>query len=342
MRRRIWRVAKFSLLGLAALLLGSTGGCTAYRAYRHHQLAKATTIDPAQGIDEAFFARIGGIDQWLSIRGQDRSNPVVLILHGGPGFALSPMPRSHFFPWTRELTLVHWGQRGAGKTFGKSGPIDPAVTIERMVLDGVEVAELLREKLRQPKIVLVGISWGSMLGVRMIKTRPDLFHAYVGTGQAVNQHKYRPLAYAQLLADARGRNDRRAVEELEANGPPPYDSIAKASVHTRWANAYEPGQPPTRKLIAAVLFESDAGPWDLRDYIRGTAESQDHFRAAVEATDLPSIGTDFERSVLRLPRRHGPRDAAGARSRVRGQHLRAAKTVGGDCGCRPQRPGDEA
>jgi pimeloyl-ACP methyl ester carboxylesterase len=104
--------------------------------------------------------------------------------------------------------------------------------------------------LRQPKIILVGISSGSMLGVRMIKARPDLFHAYVGTGQAVNQQKYRPLAYAQLLADARGRNDRRAVEELEANEPPPYDSIAKASVHTRWANAFEPGQPPTRKLHA--------------------------------------------------------------------------------------------
>jgi pimeloyl-ACP methyl ester carboxylesterase len=130
--------------------------------------------------------------------------------------------------------------------------------------------------------------------VQMAKARPDLFYAYVGTGQAVNQRKYRPLAYAQLLAEARKRNDREAMEQLEANGPPPYDSIARAIVHTKWANAYEPGQLSAWNLLSIVLFDSDAGPRDLRDYARGIATSQDHFREAVEASDLLAIGTDFE------------------------------------------------
>jgi len=293
MRSRIWKFAKLTLLCLSALVLVLAGGGLAYRAWRHHDLARATAIDPAKGIDESFFTEIGGIDQWIGIRGQNRDNPVLLILHGGPGIALSPLPRDFLFRWTKDFTVVHWDQRGAGKTFGRSGPVDASVTVGRMVLDGIEVVEHIRARLHKPKVVLVGLSWGSNVGVQMVRARPDLFYAYVGTGQAVNQRKYRPLAYEQLLADARERNDRRAIHELEANGPPPYDSIAKATVHTKWANAHEPGQPSTGRLLSAVLFESDAGPRDLRDYVRGIVTSQDHFRDAVEATDLASMGTDF-------------------------------------------------
>jgi pimeloyl-ACP methyl ester carboxylesterase len=293
MVRKIWKIAKLTALSFFVIVLVLIGGGLSYRAYRHHELAQATAIDPANGIDEAFFTKIGGIDQWISIRGQNRDNPVLLLLHGGPGFAMSPMPREFLFSWTKDFTLVQWDQRGAGKTFGKSGPLDPLVTIARMVLDGAEVAEFLRRTLHKSKIVLVGISWGSNLGVRMAKARPDLLYAYVGTGQGVNQHKYRPLAYAQLLADARGRNDRRAIQELESNGPPPYDTITKATVHTKWANAYEPGQLSAWNVMSIVLFDSDAGLRDLRDYARGVTDSQNHFREAAEATDLPTIATDF-------------------------------------------------
>jgi pimeloyl-ACP methyl ester carboxylesterase len=293
MKRRIWKAAKIALLSLLGLVLLVTGGGLAYRAYRHSQIARATAIDQATGIDEALFARIGGIEQFVVIRGQDRRNPVLLILHGGPGFAQSAIPRDFLFGWTRDFTLVEWDQRGAGKTFGKSGPLSPGVTIERMALDGVEVAEFVREKLRKPKIVLVGLSWGSILGVHMVKARPDLFYAYIGTGQIVNQHKYKAVAYTQLLAEAHARGDRQAIKELEANGPPPYDSFSKATVHTKWANAYEPGQPSMRSAISMVLFESEAGPLELRDYVKGLMASEDYFRDQGEAVDLPSLGPDF-------------------------------------------------
>jgi pimeloyl-ACP methyl ester carboxylesterase len=294
MRSKVWRIVKFSIACVLMVFLTLVAAGLAYRAYRHRQIASATVIDLATGVDEAFFARIGGIDQWIAIRGQDRTNPILLVLHGGPGFALSPLPRSFLYSWTKAFTVVFWDQRGAGKTYGQSGALDPSVTIVRMVRDGVEVAEFVRARLGQPSVGLVGLSWGSMLGVQMIKARPDLFYAYIGTGQAVNQGKYRPLAYEQLLAEARARNDRRAIEELEANGPPPYDSIASAMVHTRWANAYEPGQPSRWTLISMVLFESSAGPRELRAYIQGLTRSQDHFRDAVELMDLPSIAADFD------------------------------------------------
>jgi pimeloyl-ACP methyl ester carboxylesterase len=292
-RSRIWKVAKLTLLSLAVLILVSLGGGLAYRAYRHRELAKATVIDPVKGIDEAFFTKIGGIDQWIGIRGQDRENPVLLLLHGGPGIALSPLPRDFLFSWTRDFTIVLWDQRGAGKTFGRSGPVAADVTKDRMAQDGIEVAEFIRTRLGKSKVAIVAVSWGTAIGVRMAKARPDLFSLYVGSGQSVNQGKYRRVAYRQLLAEAHTRNDRQAIAELEANGPPPYDSVSKATVHTKWANRYEPGQLSRGSLISAVLFDSNASLKDLRDYVRGVTSSQDHFRDAVEREDVPSLGTTF-------------------------------------------------
>jgi pimeloyl-ACP methyl ester carboxylesterase len=291
--RTFWARTQRTVTGLAAIALILAAAGLAYRAYRHRLIAKSTAIDPARGIDEAFFARIGGIDQWISIRGQDRNNPVLIVLHGGPGIALSPLPRTFLFSWTRHFTVVLWDQRGAGKTFGRSGRVAADVTKDRMAQDGIEVAELVRTRLRHAKVTMVGVSWGSGLGVRMALLRPDLFAAYVGSGQSVNQGRFRQVAYAQLLEEARRRNNQRAITELEANGPPPYNSISKATVHTRWANRFEPGQPSTTSLISTVLFDSDANPTDLANYARGLTSSQDHFRDAVENEDIPALGTAF-------------------------------------------------
>src|SRR3954462_2644386 len=148
----VWKITKVIAMSLIGLIVISFGSGFAYRSYRHNQINNATAIDTATGVDEGMFVRIGGIDQWLSIRGQLRDNPVVLFLHGGPGLALSPVPRTYFFEWTRHFTVVQWDQRGAGKTFGRSGPVDAAVTIKQIAQDGVEVADWLRTRLHKPKI----------------------------------------------------------------------------------------------------------------------------------------------------------------------------------------------
>jgi pimeloyl-ACP methyl ester carboxylesterase len=135
-------------------------------------------------IDTADFVRIGGIDQWVAIRGSDRRNPVALFLHGGPAEAQSPF-LADFQPWLKRFTVVNWDQRGAGKTFGKNGTATPDMTLERLTSDAIDVAQYACRELGQQKVILIGHSWGAILGMQAVKQRPDSFHAFVGSGQPV-------------------------------------------------------------------------------------------------------------------------------------------------------------
>lgn len=147
-------------------------------AFLSKRNAQTYALTGGNRIDESFYTRIGGIDQWITIRGQDRANPVLLFIHGGPGDVTNPWSQSYFFSWTTHFTVVQWDQRGAGRTLQKSGEsIGPSMTIERMTHDGIELAEFLRRHLGKDRIIVVGHSWGSVFGALMTKARPDLFHA---------------------------------------------------------------------------------------------------------------------------------------------------------------------
>ena len=136
-------------------------------------------------IDEQRFVPIGGIPQWIAIQGKENANPAILYLHGGPGEAQSPFLNS-FTPWEQDFTVVNWDQRGAGKTFEKNGEATPDLTLERLTADAVEVTRLALNRLGKRKLVLVGQSFGAMLGLMAVRRAPELYYAFVGTGQFVN------------------------------------------------------------------------------------------------------------------------------------------------------------
>ena len=113
--------------------------------------ARDYAIATPNGIDEARYVEVGGIQQWITIRGEDRNNPVLLFLHGGPGDATNPWGYAGFRLWLKYLTRwSQWDQRGAGRTFGKNPDAPPqAITVARMTQDGVELADVLRKQLRK-------------------------------------------------------------------------------------------------------------------------------------------------------------------------------------------------
>ena len=155
-------------------------------------LLKCFASAEAAPVSHSGFVMIGGIEQWIGVTGDDRSNPIILVVHGGPGEAQWPQA-ARYKPWERQFTVAQWDQRGAGRTHGRYRTQTPNVNLTQIVSDGIEVAEYLRHTYDKRKIVLLGHSWGSIVAVNMVKQRPDLFAVYVGTGQVANW-RTRPAA----------------------------------------------------------------------------------------------------------------------------------------------------
>jgi len=105
-----------------------------------------------------------GLEQWIDIREDNQANPVLLVLHGGPGSTWDPFVKI-FEPWKKYFTLVEWDQRSAGRTYARNGPDSARINIDRIVLDGIEVAKYVARRFDGRKLILLGHSWGSLLGV---------------------------------------------------------------------------------------------------------------------------------------------------------------------------------
>lgn len=200
-------------------------------------------------IDEGQFVPVNGVEQWVTVRGSDPAKPVILLLHGGPGFPMSFLAPL-FAEWEKDFTIVQWDQPATGATLlhNREGHVGP-LTIDRYVRDGLAVAEWARERLGKDKIVLVGTSWGSLIGLEMIRQRPELFAAYVGTSQPVGAEGAL-VGYRMALEAARTRNDSAAIAELERIGPPPYERFEDFMVRQQYSNA--PGLPATPDETAAA------------------------------------------------------------------------------------------
>ena len=168
-------------------------------------------------IEEASFVKIGGIDQWVTIRGDDDRKPVLLLLHGGPGDVQSPFI-SIYAPYERDFVLVQWDERGAGQTFAKNGAA--GVTLERLVADGIDLARQLRQRFSGQKLIVFGHSWGSLIATRMAQQRPELFDAYVGTGQVTAWADTVQFQFDFLKRRYKEKGDAKALAALEAIGKP--------------------------------------------------------------------------------------------------------------------------
>jgi pimeloyl-ACP methyl ester carboxylesterase len=226
-----------------------------------------------QSVDEHGYVRIGGIDQWIAIQGDDAGNQAILYLHGGPAEAQSPF-LAEFRSWEHEFTVVNWDQRGSGRTFERNGTWTPDVTVKRMALDAIEVAEYVSQRLHQKRVILVCQSFGCILGLNAVQARPDIFAAYVGTGQPINWilslEAREHFARQQMLA----AHDARALQTLDVavTLPPTSEKRLDASSKWRWSESdleylnlekqfVSAPQPDQKTDVAAWLAGGDfSGP----------------------------------------------------------------------------------
>jgi pimeloyl-ACP methyl ester carboxylesterase len=256
-------------------------------------IAQAQT--PAAGIDETVFVRLGGIDQWISVRGTDRANPVLLVVHGGPGEAQWPQAEL-YRPWEKSFTVVQWDQRGAGHTFGRYGTKTPEVTLARISKDGVELAEYLCRHLDKRRIIVLGHSWGSLVATHMVQKRPDLFAAYVGTGQASSWANTLNIQFDLLLARARRDGDQATVKELEAVGRPgPTDAdhfsfLNKYNFRSLWPPSDQAWLQHLRSQAAELQTKE---PEQFKNLENGMEFTAEHVVPDQMATNLPQTACDI-------------------------------------------------
>jgi len=206
----------FLALGVGGLLLKSLP-------------ARTPVIEGADPIAELIPAEIGGMTQWLLVRGANRAAPILFWLHGGPGSAQMPI-RGVTAALEQDFVVVHWDQRGAGKS--NPPDFDPAtMTLDRFLADAREITMLLRGRIGGQPLIVLGHSWGTMLGARLVARWPQDYAGYIGVGQQVDTMGgvslvlgwLREVSASDLAAvDAQAFRDHdlyvRLMQEIEAQG----------------------------------------------------------------------------------------------------------------------------
>jgi pimeloyl-ACP methyl ester carboxylesterase len=166
---------------------------------------------------------IGGQEQTIMVRGRDIDNPVLLYLAGGPGGTDLGAMRADV-GLEQYFVVVTWEQRGVGKSYSALDPVE-TLTLDQMVADTIELTHYLRNRFDEEKIYLVGNSWGTILGAIAVQDHPELYHAFVGTGQMVSPRETDILFYEDTLAWAEKTGNDGLASELGKNGLPPYENL---------------------------------------------------------------------------------------------------------------------
>ena len=268
-------------------------------------IANTNRIVTPNGVQELVKVHTNGIDQWLSIRGKDRRNPILLVLHGGPASSIMPIDYTYQSPWEDYFTVVQWDQRGAGKTYASNTEqqMAPGMTIEGMTDDAAQVTEYLRKHYGKQKIFLMGHSWGTVLGTHLAQLHPDWFYAYIGVGQVVNVRRNEELGYAFALQQAKASGNAAAVKELQAIAPYPGTApltLERLGVRSKWEVYYGGltyGRQNSSFRSDAEELSPDYSSKELDAIDKGGAFSIQHLKTALIDVDFDNT-TQFGCPVI--------------------------------------------
>ena len=219
---------------------------------------------------------INGTEQWISLRGHDVNKPILLNLGmggpGGGGFAT----RSLFEPLEKDFVVVSWDEPGTGKSY-HAVPIS-TLTVDRFIEDAYSLTLYLRERFHQEKIYVYGVSWSSIIGIKLVQQHPELFYAYISNGQMVNTTENDILGYEFALEYLTKKGATQTLEALRRNGPPPYTGenvTARYVAYLDELNVYM-GMPRLTVIVPIVpFFAPEYGYLDKINHTRGIIDSFD-------------------------------------------------------------------
>lgn len=286
---------------IAVLILAGLVVCLAIPASTPAILGSDSKPLPGS-ITELTSVKLGGHNQAILIRGYSVDNPVLLYLSGGPGQSDLPFTRVLFEGLSRNFIVVSWDQRGTGKSYVALGPTS-TLTLEQAVSDTIELTNYLRQRFNEEKIYLLGESWGSTLGVLAVQRQPDLYYAWIGSGQMVSQRETDRQLYYDVLELAEQKGDEELAAKMRSYGEPPYEDIpyANAFVMGQYDTLYQPYTPPQayieRGTRANLGFYGIFGrEYTLVEKVNVLRGLEDMFSVM-----YPQLqGLDFRESVTRL------------------------------------------
>lgn len=317
------RVAAWGLAGLALLVGAAWGSKRDAGARRPVVLALATGLVallalslllppssptlrgpdgvPVDGsVSELVQVELGGHEQWIQVRGASPDLPVLLYLSGGPGQSDLPYSRVLLEPLTRDFLVVGWDQRGTGKSYPS---LDAAtLTLEQAVADTVELSRWLADRYGEERIYVLGESWGTMLGVLAVRSAPELFHAYLASGQMVDPLETDEGIYRDLVTTALGNGDGTLVADLAAMGPPPYRGVFDYAMIMAHYPLLEQGYTPP-EAYRRRGEASGVGPWGVLGQEYGPLEKLSVVRGVMDmfAVMYPQLqDLDLRRDAPRL------------------------------------------
>lgn len=312
----IRRTLKYLGIVIVTVILGAPTSALLYRAWVQHRVSKSRAIQLPKGIESLEAVKIGGIDQWIEIRGLNVNNPILLFIHGGPGVAFIPLSRSFQTAWESEFTVVQWDQRGAGKTYASNHDerLRSTMNVAQMEQDTLELVNYLCNRFHREKIFVVAHSWGSVLGLWLAHEHGELLYAYVGVGQVVNMPQNEKLAYDEALAVAYRDHRPMAKQQLESIAPyPPADfDFQKTSIARTWDERLlgPPQTPESFTNIRRILLEVATAPeYSLADdygFVQGIQYSIRTMAPQLGKVDLTQMGYDFSEPVFFFEGRQDP------------------------------------
>ena len=303
---------KYFAIFVVSALVAAVLSATIYRFFAQRSIVQGRAIHTPDGIDTLESVSIGGIDQWIEIRGESVKNPILLFVHGGPGAAFMPVGRTFQDPWERYFTVVQWDQRGAGKTYSSNSKEVQRSTmnIERMHADTLEMVNYLRKRFGREKIFLLGHSWGSILGLKLAHDHPELLYAYIGVGQATNAAQNEVVLYKDTMEEALRTQNKDAIQQLTSIAPYPTPNITFKQIRIvrEWSGALiGPKQSGDAAMgLKTIFLAPEYSLINDLDWIRGQLFSVDTLLPDLSKVDFADLGYDYRGPVFFLEGRHDP------------------------------------
>lgn len=228
---------------------------------------------------------IGGIKQSILAKGASIDNPILLLLHGGPGFPLMPFSK-HLKRLEEEFIVVYWDQRGAGKSYSEEIQ-ENTMTIERFLKDAYEVIQLVKHDYDKHRIFLAGHSWGSILGVNLAHKHPSEIYAYIGISQVVDFVKGYKISYQFALRMAKERNMDDKVQNLIKIGEPNLkEGISEVALISSYVSQFG-GAFHMPVDVTAIIEDSEIySTFDIENIDKGLQFSAMHLMETMVETNL--------------------------------------------------------